>query len=305
MRQATKASMSTTKSSLEKRTWIVKPKISSSAAPEGAVLRAFATETRTILTGQADQLRAMRKRERTAARRNHTGEKATDSNLLIIAGQMMYGIAHDVRHYMCCLVANVEMMCDDSTPPSARKQIIEEFYEVIGETCAMLDLPLAAVGGRQSSMRLEELDGLVERALRRVRCHPIGKGVAISFERPVLPRQRVNAVMLTSAVFNLVLNACQAVGGDDRNGSVDVTLTCSGGYINIRVADDGPGLPDSVRASFLGSSRIPRGTGRGFGMGLSVAAQAALAHGGTLSIEESRSGRTVMALRIPHEVAIA
>jgi len=299
-----------------------KRKISTSASLEDAAIRVFGTDTFRAAEGQGTQLRSVRKREIPAAVKNYTVKTTTEvrsvvnclpvarqhpgeDDLLVLAGQMVYGVAHDIRHYLCCLVANVEMMCDAGMPSSARKQFIEEFHEVVEEACMMLDLPMAAAAGKDTcSMRLEKLDTLVERAIRRVRCHPYGKTVEVSFERSALPRQRVNGVMLSSAVFNLVLNACEAVARDDCSGRVDVSVRDTGSHIAIYVADNGPGLPDTVREFFPGSFWTQRRTG-GFGLGLSVAARAALVHNGMLCIEESRSGRTVMALRIPRESAIA
>jgi signal transduction histidine kinase len=216
---------------------------------------------------------------------------------LILAGQMVYGIAHDVRHYLCCLVANVELMCGTGPHPPDGADFVEEFNEVVQEICFLLDLPMAVAGGRDKhALRKEELGGLVEQAVRRVRCHPIGKTVDISFECPALPRQRINRATMISAIFNLALNACQAAGHHD--GKVNIEVTDPGSHLVISVADNGPGLPVSVCDSFLASFGTQRTSG-GFGLGLSIAARAAAEHGGSLRIQESRPGRTVLALHIP------
>jgi signal transduction histidine kinase len=229
----------------------------------------------------------------------NVGQHRLEEDFLISAGQMVYGIAHDVRHYLCCLVANVEMLYDAKPLHPSEAEFVEEFHEVVQEICLLFELPMAsAVGKSACAMRMEQLSDLVEQAIRRVRCHPIGKGVDVSFECPLLPRQCVNRATLISAIFNLALNACKAVGD---GGEVSVGVTDAGSQIVISVADNGPGLPDSVRDSFLRSFGAQRTSG-GFGLGLSIAARTAAEHGGVLCIEDSRPGRTVLALHIPKAV---
>ncbi len=201
---------------------------------------------------------------------------------------MVYGIAHDVRHYLCCLMANVEMMCG-TKPLLPGAEFVEEFNEVVQEICLLLELPMSHAGAKSDSvLRQEELSVLIEQAVRRIRCHPIGKTVDVSYECPVLPRQRLNRATLISAIFNLALNACKAVAGN--NGKVEIQVADAIDEVVITIADNGPGMPSSVCKSFLTSFGTQRENG-GIGLGLSIAARAAAEHGGTLCIEESRPGK--------------
>ena len=70
------------------------------------------------------------------------------------------------------------------------------------------------------------------------------------------------------------------------------------GFSNLRLADDGPGLPERARLNlfqpFLGSTR--RG---GAGLGLAISRELAQAHGGDLVLVETGPGGTVFDLRLP------
>jgi two-component system nitrogen regulation sensor histidine kinase GlnL len=64
----------------------------------------------------------------------------------------------------------------------------------------------------------------------------------------------------------------------------------------VQVEDDGPGVPDELRESIF----YPLVTGRaqGSGLGLAVAQDLAIRHGGLIEFE-SEPGRTVFSLLLP------
>ena len=102
-------------------------------------------------------------------------------------------------------------------------------------------------------------------------------------------------------LVNLMRNAREAIDGDAAKageGTMTVDLTQDGETSLIRIADDGPGLPERARNNlfqpFLGSAR--RG---GAGLGLAISRELAQAHGGDLVLAESTQHGTVFELRLP------
>ena len=102
-------------------------------------------------------------------------------------------------------------------------------------------------------------------------------------------------------LVNLMRNAREAIdGAPGRNGvgEVSVELAANDEQSVIRLADDGPGLPERARANlyqpFRGSTR--RG---GAGLGLVIARELAQAHGGDLVMTETGPSGTVFELRLP------
>jgi len=102
-------------------------------------------------------------------------------------------------------------------------------------------------------------------------------------------------------LVNLMRNAREAIDGDAArtgDGTVSVDLTVDGDTSVVRIADDGPGLPERARDNlfqpFLGSAR--RG---GAGLGLVISRELAQAHGGDLVLAESTPRGTVFELRLP------
>jgi len=100
---------------------------------------------------------------------------------------------------------------------------------------------------------------------------------------------------------NLMRNAREAIDGDrERNGVGNVTaeLAVEDGASFVRIADDGPGLPERAQANLF---QPFQGSGRqgGAGLGLAISRELAQAHGGELTLVETGPGRTVFELRLP------
>jgi signal transduction histidine kinase len=106
-----------------------------------------------------------------------------------------------------------------------------------------------------------------------------------------------DADQLTRLIRNLLDNALRYAGS-----RVDIAVTTDGGAALLRVTDDGPGV-DAADRERIFERFVRRDTARtraaqagSAGLGLSIARDIAVAHGGTLGMD-SGSG---FALRIPH-----
>lgn len=120
---------------------------------------------------------------------------------------------------------------------------------------------------------------------------------------PSLPDASLDRHQIVQALLNLARNALQAVGESGR-----ITLrsrALPGATIgatrhrlvaSLQVEDNGPGVPEELRASLF----LPLVTGRanGTGLGLAVAQEIANRHGGLVEYE-SATGRTVFTLLLP------
>ena len=102
-------------------------------------------------------------------------------------------------------------------------------------------------------------------------------------------------------LVNLLRNAREAIEhqeGRKAPGEIRVSLAQEDGVSVVRVADNGPGVPERARErlfqAFAGSGR-PEGAG----LGLAIARELALGHGGDLTLAESGPGGAVFVLRLP------
>ena len=106
---------------------------------------------------------------------------------------------------------------------------------------------------------------------------------------------------LFRVLTNLGRNAIQAMSADSESALVR-RLTISGertgAVCSIFVTDTGPGLPQKARENLFSAFRGAVRSG-GTGLGLAIAHELVRAHGGTIRLVESASGRTVFSITIP------
>ena len=103
-----------------------------------------------------------------------------------------------------------------------------------------------------------------------------------------------DADQLEQLLINLVRNAADAAM--ETQGGVAVGWKRSGGHLEIWVADDGPGLPNTMNLFVPFFTTKPGGSG----IGLVLSRQIAEAHGGSLALENRRGHRgSIARLRLP------
>jgi signal transduction histidine kinase len=105
---------------------------------------------------------------------------------------------------------------------------------------------------------------------------------------------------LEQLLINLIGNAVDAVA--DGPGRVEVTWIAQPRAVEIRVEDEGPGLPDPANLFVPFFTTKPNGSG----IGLALSRQIAEGHGGTLSVRNRGDrGGCVAVLRLPREAGVA
>jgi signal transduction histidine kinase len=144
------------------------------------------------------------------------------------------------------------------------------------------------------SRRDVDLDDLVDREVRRLRrLTPL----AVRLTNAAV-RVRGDEHQLEQVLRNLLDNAARHAVG-----TVDVTVERGGASAAVRVEDDGPGIPVADRARvFERFVRLDESRSRhsgGAGLGLAIARELAVAHGGRLSVRESPSGGACFELTLP------
>ena len=112
---------------------------------------------------------------------------------------------------------------------------------------------------------------------------------------PDLPAVEGFGGELNQVWANLIDNAVDAVAD---GGSVEVSARREGGWVVVRVVDDGPGIPAELRGRIFEPMFTTKEAGEGTGLGLAIARTLVARHEGEIEVE-SRPGRTEFRVRLP------
>lgn len=215
---------------------------------------------------------------------------------LVAVGEFAASLAHEVRNPLTSMRIDLQRV-DEKLP---------------------VDSPLRVQVGR-ALREVERLDHTVSGALRIARSGniaadivdlrvPLRRAIEVatpSFEQAGATLEQVeiasaalpvrgDEAALEQLFINILLNAAQALGPDGRAG---VTASTRTGRAHVDIWDSGPGITkdrlDKVFDPFYSTKKD------GTGLGLSVARQIVLAHGGTIAIDSGADSGTTVAIRIP------
>jgi two-component system, OmpR family, sensor kinase len=205
--------------------------------------------------------------------------------------------SHELRTPLAHLRTEVELALES---PRSRNEL-ETALRSVGDEADRLsqlaeDLLLLAridegtLPIRRENVELGELlDGAALRFKRRA--DQAGRTIAIDGQGSA----RLDRLRIEQALGNLVENALRYGAGPIRVSAV------RNGALELHVADDGPGFPpEFVPHAFERFTRaeLSRGSA-GAGLGLSIVAAVAVAHGGTTSVSTAPGGGADVCIRIP------
>jgi signal transduction histidine kinase len=236
--------------------------------------------------------------DRMRLRLQKSREELLASERLATIGRMASSISHDLRHYLSAVYANAEFLGYEAVSPAERAELLAEVRLGVDGMTELIDsLLLFSRTGQALQPTYESLPFLVDRALQMVRAHPDAKDV--SFVVEAMPQVEVwmDALKIERAIYNLLLNGYQAAKLSAGPASVHILLEETEEWIRVYITDNGPGVPDSIRVTLF-QPFVSEGKQGGAGLGLTLANKIAEEHGGRVTLEESRLGRTVFSLSL-------
>jgi signal transduction histidine kinase len=213
-------------------------------------------------------------------------------------GRMACSISHDMRHSLTAIYANAEFLERHDMCASGRADLLLEIQEAVLAMTERIDSLLQfGSSGRKSPLVHARVSSVVEKAVAAVKFHPDGQNVSITVGKFPPAEADIDARNLESAIYNLLLNACQAATRSTLVPEVKVHLTEVDERIYVTILDNGPGIPPSVRSTLF-DPFVTAGKPNGTGLGLTLARRIAEEHGGSVSLEESNRERTVFTLSL-------
>ena len=217
-------------------------------------------------------------------------------------------VSHDLRTPMAALRLLVEAIEDDIVDAPTRRRYLATMRTHVGALGALIDdlfeLSRLEAGDLHWSIERVELGELVDETVAAMRVEADARGIAMVAELPEsLTPARADPEKLQRVLFNLIQNAIRHTPAD---GSVTVRAEDAGDWVEIEVADTGPGIAEAERERVFDS--FARGddsrAGDGAGLGLAISRAIVEAHGGRIWLAHADVGTRVR-FGIPNAVVMA
>ena len=236
--------------------------------------------------------------EQMRLRLRRTQQELLEAERLATIGSMASSISHDLRHYLSAVYANAEFLGSWSTQPEERAELLAEVkMGVQGMTELIESLLIFSRTGQHLQANYESITLVVERAIAMVKTHPDAQGVAIVADPLPSLEGWVDGKKLERALYNLLLNGCQAARKGSGPAHLRVSLVDTVDWITFQVVDSGPGVSEQIRVTLF-EPFVSEGKLGGVGLGLTLADRIAREHGGAVTLETSEPGQTIFSLSL-------
>lgn len=202
-------------------------------------------------------------------------------------------IAHELNQPLTAILANAQAALRflQRDPPN-----VAEIQAILGEIAEadkragllIHHLRLLMKKGSEEFVQVD-INHLVRDVLDFIRGEFLMRGVELrtSYGRD-LPQVHGDRVQLQQLVLNLVVNACDAMQGQETQRVLTVgTGQGADGAVQVTVSDNGPGIPPDRAERIFEPFYTTKE--RGLGMGLAICRRIATAHGGVL-VMQNRPG---------------
>jgi signal transduction histidine kinase len=212
-------------------------------------------------------------------------------------GTAASSISHDLRHYLAAVVANAEFLYEAEKLKLNKDEIYDEIKTASDQMIDLLD-SLRELGREDGYIAPVPgfLDQSVRRAIESVRARPELRSRAISISTSGDMNGVFDPRKLERAFFNLLLNACEATG--QSQGQIKVEVTSLEEVFEIRVADNGTGVPESIRSTLF-NPFVSSGKTNGTGLGLAIVSKIVHDHGGRATVEHTSGAGTIFLVKLP------
>jgi signal transduction histidine kinase len=221
-----------------------------------------------------------------------------EAERMSVIGRMACSISHDMRHSLTAIYANAEFLGRHDICANVRDDLLLEIQGAVLAMTERIESLLQFGGsGRKSPLVRARVSLVVEKAVAGVKFHPDGRNVSITVGKFPPTEADIDVRNLESAIYNLLLNACQAATRSTHVPEVRVDLTEVDEQICVTISDNGPGIPAPVRRTLF-NPFVTAGKPNGTGLGLTLARRIAEEHGGSVCLAKSNRERTVFTLSL-------
>ena len=218
------------------------------------------------------------------------------SRRMAAIGRLTSGVGHEVKNPINAIVVHVELLKSKltgaSAPASRHLDIIEaEIHRLDRVVQLLVDF------SRPVELRLREQDlrEVIDSVLTLSAAELSTRNITLETQIPAKPLMvNIDADLLKQAALNVIQNGAQAM---PQGGRLRVVLEEQRKFAVLRVADQGPGIPDDIREKIFDLYFTTKSGGSGIGLAMTY--RILQLHYGSIEVQSNPEWGTEFLLRIP------
>jgi signal transduction histidine kinase len=215
------------------------------------------------------------------------------SERLAAIGNAVAHIAHEVKNPLMTIGGFAKLI--EKKPQDVEKT--KEFAEIISKESSRLERMLFEVmefsRPVNSKRKIQSLNRIVKDAMN-THSNQVPEGISVDLDLdPSTPDVLVDAGPMEQIILNLVRNSVEAIGS---NGKISIMTRPLEGGAMLVVQDNGPGIPDDIKAQVFEPFFTTKK--KGHGLGLAICRQIVTEQGGAIHIDSAPGKGTTFTIKI-------
>ncbi len=206
------------------------------------------------------------------------------------------GAGHEINNPLTVITGRAQLLLREETDPERRRALALISTQARRAHEMIADMMLFARPSKPEPTLIDLVE-LADRVVEEV--SPQAARQEITVRRTSGPDKveiEADGAQLPVALRAMCQNALEAIG---HHGRVEIDVYQGPGEVQIRVADDGPGIPPEDRRHLFDPYFSARQAGRGLGLGLSKCWRIVTNHGGRIDVDGRPEEGTVFTITLP------
>ncbi len=221
-------------------------------------------------------------------------------------GKLGAGVAHEIRNPLNAISMAAQRIQRDFPPEDpGKKEGFDRITHIVRDEIKRLngivEEFLSLSRSSRTDFRPQSIADVLDRIVFLIRDEARSRGVRIQTRwSNDLPMISMDGGKMQQAILNIVRNAMEAISGEGQ-----VTLVCDTiwrNWVSIRVWDTGSGIPAGEETRIWNPFYTTKESG--VGLGLAIAHEIIVAHGGEIRIESEEGSGTIVAILLPGATAL-
>ncbi len=211
-------------------------------------------------------------------------------------GEMAAALAHQIRTPLSSALLYISNLGMSNLDIERRKRFIKKAMSALQHLEILVEEMLLFARGERLNANPANIVDVITDFIEQQHAELENCNLKIKFNNKVSNTQvNLSCDAFKSALQNIFNNACQA-GGNVVNLNIDLQHK-QPDQVQLKITDDGPGIPDSVKSRIFEpfiTTRI-----NGTGLGLAVVDAVVRAHKGTVTVEDAPKTGTCFTICLP------
>jgi len=227
-------------------------------------------------------------------------QQLRQSEKLSALGQMISGVAHELNNPLASINGYMELMLRRDGLTVQMRSELEKVARESNRAAKLVSNFLSFAREQPMHRETVDLNGLVGRlaASRRPEFENARAELRLNLDAE-LPATDADPEQIQTVLNHLLNNALHALLEVSRPGRLKVSTQLEGKVIQIRVEDNGPGVPPVVALHIFEPFFTTKEVGQGAGLGLSISHSIMTDHNGRIFHQPAAGGGACFVLELP------